>query len=67
MLPLREAPLTPWAEVMIDLIGPWKMQVNNNDIYFNELTCIGPVMKLFHIIRIENKTAKHVSRKFEEC
>ena len=67
MLPTREAPLAPWAEEMINLIGPWKMQVNNNDVYSNALTCIDPVTILVEIIRIENKTAEHVSRKFEEC
>ena len=29
LLPPREAPLAPWSEVMVDLIGPWKIQVNN--------------------------------------
>ena len=67
MLPPREAPLAPWSEVMIDLIGPWKIQINNEDVYFNALTCIDPVTNLVEIIRIENKTAQHVSRKFEEC
>ena len=59
--------MTPWSEVMVDLIGPWKIKVNNEDIYFSALTCIDPVTNLVEIIRIENKTADHVSRKFEEC
>ena len=52
---------------MVDLIGPWKIAVNNEDVYFNALTCIDPVTNLVEIIRIENKTANHVARKFEEC
>ena len=61
LLPPREAPLTPWSEVMVDLIGPWKIKVNNEDIYFSTLTCIDPVTNLVEIIRIENKTADHIS------
>ena len=67
LLPLREAPLTPWSEVMVDLIGPWKVEINNENVYFNALTCIDPVTNLVEIIRIENKTANHVARKFAEC
>ena len=65
-LPPREAPLTPWSEVMVDLIGPWKITMNNEDVFFNALTCIDPVTNLVEMIQIENKTAEHVSRKFEE-
>jgi len=67
LLPPREAPMMPWSEVMVDLIGPWKIQINDEAIYFNALTCIDPVTNLVEIIRIENKTAEHVARKFEEC
>ena len=67
LLPPREAPLTSWSEVMVDLIGPWKVEINNENVYFNALTCIDPVTNLVEIIRIENKTANHVARKFEEC
>ena len=30
-LPPREAPLMLWAEVMIDLIGPWKVAIDGED------------------------------------
>ena len=66
MLPPREAPLAPWSEMMIHLIGPWKMKINDEDVYFNALTCIDPVTILVEIIRIENKTAQHGRCKFEE-
>ena len=67
LLPPREAPIVPWSEVMVDLIGPWRIQTNDEDIYFNKLTYIDPVTNLVEIIRIENKTAEHVARKFEKC
>ena len=66
-LPPRDAPLTPWSEVMVDLIGPWKITINNEDVFFKALTCIDPVTNLVEMVRIENKTAEHVSRKVEEC
>ena len=60
LLPPREAPLAPWSEVMVDLIGPWKMQVNNEDVFFSALTYIDPVTNLVEITRVENKTSHHV-------
>lgn len=66
-LPPRHAQLVPWNEVAVDLIGPWKIMVNNVEVEFNALTCIDPVTNLVEIIRLENKTAKHVSEQFENC
>lgn len=66
-LPPREAPLLPWTEVSVDLIGPWKITVQEKDLYFNALTCIDQVSNLVEMIRIQNKTAAHISQKFEEC
>ena len=51
-LPPREAPLLPWAEVSVDLIGPWKITVQEEDIYFNALTCIDQVSNLVEMIQI---------------
>ena len=65
-LPPREAPLAPWSEVMVDLIGPWKIKVQDQDVYFNALTCIDPVTNLTELIRIESKTSANIARKFEE-
>ena len=66
-LPPRHANLVPWEEVMVDLIGPWKVKVNEQDIYFNALTCIDPVTNLVEMIRLENKTSNHVAQQFENC
>ena len=66
-LPARHAQLLPWNEVAIDLIGPWRIDINGQEIEFNALTCIDPVTNLVEIIRIENKTAVHVAQQFENC
>ena len=67
-LPPRNAPLMPWDEVAIDLIGPWSIELHNGQkVEFNALTCIDPVTNLVEIIRINRKTAEHVAQKFEDC
>jgi hypothetical protein len=32
-LPPQEAALVPWEEVALDLIGPWKVKVNNESFF----------------------------------
>ena len=64
-LPPREANLVPWNEVCIDLIGPWTIVVNGQVLEFKALTSIDPVTNIAELIRIENKTSKHVSEQFE--
>jgi hypothetical protein len=41
LLPKREVRIAPWDEVAIDLIVPWKVKVNGQQVEFNALTCIG--------------------------
>ena len=65
-LPPRHAPLMPWAEVAVDLIGPWKIKIQQQELEFLALTCIDPVTNLLEIIRIDNKTANHVAQKFAQ-
>lgn len=66
-LPSRNAPLLPWNEVAVDLIGPWRMSVQGVDVEFNALTCIDPVTNLVELILIHNKTAAHIAQQFENC
>ena len=66
-LPARFAPLIPWFDVQIDLIGPWKITVNGIELEFSALTCIDPVTNLTEIAAIENKTAAHVFNVFEHA
>ena len=32
--------IDPWEELVIDLIGPWFVKVNNQKVEFNALMCI---------------------------
>ena len=64
-LPPRNALSTPWLEVAVDLIGPWSIKVNSQELVFHALTCINTVTNLAEVIRIENKTAAHISMLFE--
>eukprot|EP00957_Ditylum_brightwellii_P048779 3700580-Ditylum_brightwellii.AAC.1 len=55
----------PWSEVVVDLIGLWCIKVGGQEVDFYALTCIDPVTNLVEMIRLENKTAKHVTHQFE--
>jgi hypothetical protein len=59
-LPGKTAPLTPWNEVAVDLIGPWTLKVHKQEYSFHALTCIDPVTNLTELIRIENKQSEHM-------
>jgi hypothetical protein len=58
--------IAPWEEVAIDLIGPWKIKVNGIQVEFNALTCIDTALNLVKLIRIDNKTDKHIREKFAQ-
>ena len=56
-LPERDAQLLPWNEVASDLIGPWKISADRQELEFNALTCTDPVTNLVKLTRTQNKTA----------
>ncbi len=58
--------IAPWEEVAINLIGPWKVKVNGQQVEFNALTCIDMASNLVELIRVENKTAKHIRDKLTQ-
>ncbi len=58
--------IAPWEEIAIDLIRPWKVKVNSRQVEFNALTCIDTALNLVKLIRIDNKTAKHIRDKFTQ-
>ena len=66
-LPPRAAGLFPWETVAVDLIGPWKVKVNNVEMQFMALTCIDPVSNVVEAIRLRNKTSEHVAEQFANC
>ncbi len=41
-----------------------KVKVNGQQVEFNALTCIDMALDLIKLIRIDNKTAKHIHDKF---
>ena len=63
-LPARNAQVAPWDEVAVDLIGPWKIEVQGREFTFNALTCIDPVSNLVEIVRINNKSSAHIADQF---
>ena len=65
-LPEREVRIAPWEEVAIDLIGPWKVQVNGKPCEFSALTCIDTATNLVELVRIDTKTAEHIRHKFAQ-
>ena len=66
LLPEREVRIAPWEEVAIDLIGPWKVQVNGKPCEFSALTCIDTATNLVELVRIDTKTAEHIRHKFAQ-
>eukprot|EP00957_Ditylum_brightwellii_P101599 7743267-Ditylum_brightwellii.AAC.1 len=62
MLPPKIAPLVPWSNVAVDLIGPWKITTKGKEIGFNALSSIDLVSNLAEIIWIDNKTSEHVAQ-----
>ena len=61
----REVTLLPWREVAVDLIGPWKLQINNVEVNFRALTIIDLVTNIVELVRLDNKTSAHVALQFE--
>jgi hypothetical protein len=64
LLSEQEVQIAPWEEVAIDLIGPWKVKVNGQQVEFNALTCIDTALNLVKLICVDNKTAEHICGKF---
>ncbi len=66
LLPKREVWIAPWEEVAINLIGPWKVNVNGQQVELNALICIDMTLNLVKLIRIDNKTAEHIRNKLTQ-
>jgi len=65
-LPELQATVAPWTEVAVDLIGPWIVDLGNNQfVTFMALTMIDPVTGLAELVRINNKTSEHIAMLFE--
>ena len=54
-LPTKGALVAPWYEVAVDLIGPWKVKVGEQELVFQALTCIDTVSNLAQeVVQIDN-------------
>ena len=66
LLPERDVHGQPFNDVAVDLIGPWNIELGGQTYEFNALTCIDPVTNLVELTRIERKTSRNITRKFEQ-
>jgi transposase InsO family protein len=57
--------LRAWDELGVDLIGPWKLQINGYKYSLRALTCTDSVINLSEIIPINDATAQTVATAFE--
>ena len=64
-LPPREVRGNPWSNIAVDLIGPWTVKVHGMALTFQALTVIDTVTNFCEIIRIYDKTARHVGLQLE--
>ena len=46
----QEAALIPWREVVVDLIGPWTLEINNQKYNFSALTMVDMVTYLVKVV-----------------
>ena len=58
--------ILPWEEVAIDSIGPSRVKVNNRKVEFNALTCMNTESNLVELVRIDNKSSRHIHNKFSQ-
>jgi hypothetical protein len=66
LLPKQEVRIAPWEEVTSNLIGPWKVEVNGQQVEFNTLTCIDWASNLVELILVDIRTTKHICDKFTQ-
>jgi transposase InsO family protein len=61
----QEAALTLWSNLAVDTIGPWTLQVGNQQVVFKALTIIDMVTNLVELVRLDNGSAAHAALQFE--
>jgi len=67
MLPVRDLKKEqPFEEVVVDLRGPWKVQVRGKPYEFNALTAIDTVTNLVKIVRIDKNMSEHITARFAQ-
>ena len=58
--------LNPWEEVSVDMIGPWKVEINKFEYQFRALTCIDSIIGLPEVVPVDNVTSLSVAQAFED-
>ena len=62
----REALVAPWYEIAIDTIGPWEIELQNNETRkFHALIMIDTVTKLVEMQRVNSTSAQDAANAFE--
>ena len=64
--PKNVSHIQPWDEVHVDMIGPWKVVINNFEYQFRAVTCIDAIINLPEVIPVENTKSKTVAHAFED-
>ena len=63
----RECFFQPFTEVAVDMIGPWRVRVNNEMLVFKALTMIDTVSNLVELVNCTTGTGEEISRRFEHA
>ena len=56
----------PWDDVHVDMIGSWKVIVNNFEYQFRAVTCIDSIINMPEIIPVDNAKSNTVANAFED-
>ena len=55
-----------WEEVHVDMIGQWKVIVNNFEYQLRAVTCIDSIINLPEVIPVDNDKSKTVANAFDD-
>ncbi len=66
-LPVHKVHSIVFEECVVDLIGPWTVQVGGRHYESEALTVIDTVINLVKLVRIERKDLHHIMQKFAQC
>ena len=64
--PMQIKHLHLWEEVSVDMIGPWKVEINRFEYHFRALTCVDSIIGLPEVIPVDNATSLTVAQAFED-
>ena len=59
---MKEAEVTPWKRVNVDLIGPYEVKTPNKTYSLRAMTMVDPVTSWFEIVRIKTKSSAEIQQ-----